>query len=76
MKNWRSVIVKSCMLFAAVFLIGAAVPASAKAAPKLSAKKITLKVGQKKKLKVKNVKKKRRGKGKEKRQNNDHRQSR
>ena len=58
MKNWRSVIVKSCMLFAAVFLIGAAVPASAKAAPKLSAKKITLKVGQKKKLKVKNVKKK------------------
>lgn len=58
MKNWKSAMLKSCMLFAAVFLIGAAVPASAKAVPKLSAKKITLKVGQKKKLKVKNVKKK------------------
>ena len=58
MKNWKSAILKSCMLLAAVFLIGAAVPASAKTAPKLSSKKITLKVGQKKKLKVKNVKKK------------------
>lgn len=58
MKNWKSAIVKSCMLLTAVFLIGAAVPASAKTAPKLSSKKITLKVGQKKKLKVKNVKKK------------------
>ncbi|HIW59171.1 MAG TPA: Ig-like domain-containing protein [Candidatus Anaerobutyricum avicola] len=58
MKNRKSTMLKSCMLFAAVFLIGAAVPASAKAAPKLSSKKITLKVGQKKKLKVKNVKKK------------------
>ncbi len=58
MKNWKSAIVKSCMLFTAVFLIGAAVPASAKTTPKLSSKKITLKVGQKKKLKVKNIKKK------------------
>lgn len=58
MKNWKSAILKSCMLLAAVFLIGAAVPASVKAAPKLSSKKITLKVGQKKKLKVRNVKKK------------------
>lgn len=46
------------MLLATVFLIGAAVPANAKAMLKLSSKKITLKVGQKKKLKVKNVKKK------------------
>ncbi|OUO24948.1 Ig-like domain-containing protein [Eubacterium sp. An3] len=57
MKRWKPTILKLCMLLAAVFLIGA-VPASAKAAPKLSSKKITLKVGQKKKLKVKNVKKK------------------
>lgn len=57
MKRWKPTILKSCILFAVVFLIGA-VPASAKAAPKLSSKKITLKVGQKKKLKVKNVKKK------------------
>lgn len=57
MKRWKSTILKLCMLLVAVFLIGAAVPASAKAAPKLSSKKITLKVGQKKKLKVKNVKK-------------------
>ena len=57
MKRWKPTILKSCILFAVVFLIGA-VPASAKAAPKLSSKKITLKVGQKKKLKVKNVKRK------------------
>lgn len=57
MKRWKPTILKLCMLLVAVFLIGAAVPASAKAAPKLSSKKITLKVGQKKKLKVKNVKK-------------------
>lgn len=56
--KWKSIILKSGMLFAAVLLIGVAVPASAKAAPKLSSKKITLKVAQKKKLKVKNTKKK------------------
>ena len=58
MKRWKTTMLKPCMLLATVFLIGAAVPASAKTAPKLSGKKITLKVGQKKKLKVKNVKKK------------------
>ena len=46
------------MLLTSVFLSGIAAPASAKAAPKLSGKKITLKVGQKKKLQVKNTKKK------------------
>lgn len=56
--KWKSVILKSCMLFSAVFLISIVVPTNAKAAPKLSSKTITLKVGQKKKLKVKNTKKK------------------
>lgn len=56
--KWKPVILKSCMLFATVFLIGAAVSVNAKAAPKLSSKTITLKVGQKKKLKIKNTKKK------------------
>ena len=37
MKRWKPTILKLCMLLAAVFLIGA-VPASAKAAPKLSSK--------------------------------------
>ena len=46
------------MLFSAVFLISIVVPTNAKAAPKLSSKMITLKVGQKKKLQVKNRKKK------------------
>ena len=56
--KWKLIILKSCMLFATVFLIGMAVPANAKAAPKLSSKTITLKVGQKKKLKIKNTKRK------------------
>lgn len=58
MKKRKSIVLKLCILFVAVFLIGMVVPASAKMTPKLSNKKITLKVGQKKKLKVKNTKKK------------------
>lgn len=58
MKKWKSIILESCMLLAVVFLIGTGIPASAKAKPKLSSKKITITVGQKKKLKVKNFKKK------------------
>lgn len=58
MKGWKYAILKSNMLFAVAFLIGVADPISGKTVPRLSSKRITLKVGQKKKLKVKNTKKK------------------
>lgn len=58
MKNFKTTLVKVTMLLAILFVAGVGVNTEAKAKPKLSSKKITINVGQKKKLKVKNTKKK------------------
>lgn len=58
MKNLKTNLLKGALLLSAILVFSTGITAEAKAKPKLSSKKITITVGQKKKLKVKNFKKK------------------
>lgn len=58
MKNLKTNLLKGALALSILFIAGTGITAEAKAKPKLSSKKITINVGQKKKLKVKNFKKK------------------
>lgn len=58
MKNFRTNLLKGALLLSAILVFSTGTQVEAKAKPKLSSKKITITVGQKKKLKVKNFKKK------------------
>lgn len=58
MKNFKTNLLKGALLLGAILVFSTGTQVEAKAKPKLSNKKITITVGQKKKLKVKNFKKK------------------
>ena len=58
MKNLKTNLLKGALALSILFIAGTGITAEAKAKPELSRKKITINVGQKKKLKVKNFKKK------------------
>lgn len=58
MKNLKTNLLKGALLLGVILVFSTGINAEAKSKPKLSSKKITINVGQKKKLKVKNFKKK------------------
>lgn len=58
MKNLKTNLLKGALLLGVILVFSTGINAEAKSKPKLSSKKITITVGQKKKLKVKNFKKK------------------